>query len=135
MSRSYVLYTNNLVIKDEIINDSLEFVFIGGTPLDVLKGARDSVHLGAKLLTHPLYGNLRPYQQPFRTILATKGSGKSPCDFESLSLIESAIGVYQSCFDRLIEPGNLPEFLRDDYAIVDFELMRESFSRFRLIKR
>jgi len=134
MSCSYILFTNNPIIKDEIINN-LEFVFIGGASLDVLKGVRDKVHLGARLLTHPLYGNLRPYQQPFRTVLAANERKASSCDFESLSLIEKAIEVYQSCFDRLIKPGDLPELLRDEYAFVDFELMRESFSRFRLINK
>ena len=133
MSCSYILFTNNPVIKNKI-NDNIEFTFIGGTSLDVLKGARDSVHLGAKLMTHPLYGNLRPHQQPYRTILAVKGKGASSCDFESLSLIERALEVYQSCVDRLVKPEDLPEVLRDDYAFVDFELMRESFSRFRLIE-
>jgi hypothetical protein len=134
MTCSYILFTNNPIIKDEIINDGLKFLFIGGMSLDVLKGARDEVHLGAKLLTHPLYGNLRPYQQPFRTVLAAKESEVSSCDFESLSLIEKAIEVYQSCIDRLIKPEDLPELLRNDYAFVDLELMRESFSRFRLNK-
>ena len=129
---SYALFTNNPVIKNEIVNNSIEFVFISGTSLDVLKSARDLVHLGAKLVTHPLYGNLRPYQQPYRTILVTKKGG---IDLESLSLMERAIEVYQSCIDRLIKPEDLPEYLRDDYAFIDFELMRESFSCFGLIKR
>ncbi|MCL1876032.1 MAG: GrdX family protein [Synergistaceae bacterium] len=133
MSCSYVLFTNNPVIQNEVINDSLKIVFIGGTPLDVLKSARDSVHLGAKLLTHPLYGNLRPHQQPYRTILAAKENEAQKCDFESLSFMEKAIEVYESCCDRLILPEDLPELLRRDYAFVDFELMRESFSRYRLI--
>jgi hypothetical protein len=133
MSCSYVLFTNNPVIKNEIKNDRFELVFIGGTSLDVLKGARDSVHLGAKLLTHPLYGNLRPYQQPYRTILAEKEREVRTCDMESLTLMERAIEVYQSCLDRLVKPEDMPEILRDDYAFVDYELMRESFSRYRLI--
>ena len=133
MSCSYVLFTNNPVIKNEILNDSLSLVFICGTSLDVLKGARDSVHLGAKLLTHPLYGNLRPHRQPYRTILAVKENAAQSCDFESLSLMERAIEVYESYHDSLVVPENLPELLRDDYAFVDFELMRESFSRYRLI--
>jgi len=147
MSCSYILFTNNPVMKSRITNDRFEIVFIDGTSLEVLKSARDHVHLGARLVTHPLYGNLRPYQQPYRTILVNKPpacgnpiskGGETPgaCsyDFESLSLIESALDVYQSCIDRLIRPENLPEHLREDYAYVDFELMRESFSRFGLIK-
>ncbi|MDR1742148.1 MAG: GrdX family protein, partial [Synergistaceae bacterium] len=43
--------------------------FIDGSPLDVLIAVRDAAHRGAVLLTHPLCGNLRPYQQPFRSVL------------------------------------------------------------------
>jgi len=135
MLRFFVLITNNPIIKNKIIDDNLEFVFIEGTSIDVLFMVRDYVHLGAKLLTHPLYGNLRPYQQPYRTILIAKESEASSYDMESLSLMESAIEVYQSCQDRLIVPEELSENLRDDYAFVDFELMKESFSQYRLIKK
>jgi hypothetical protein len=129
-----ILFTNNPIIKDEV-NDSIELVFVDGTSLDVLKSTRDSVHLGAKLMTHPLYGNLRPHKQPYRTILADKRKGESSCDVESLSLIESAIGVYQSYVDKLVKPEDLPKSLRDDYAFIDLELMRESFSRFKVFSR
>ncbi|MDT8284992.1 MAG: GrdX family protein, partial [Thermovirgaceae bacterium] len=43
--------------------------FVEGGSLRVLTIVRDRIHLGWSLLTHPLYGNIQPFRQPFRSIL------------------------------------------------------------------
>lgn len=125
MRKNIVLFTNNLDL-----HHSVGGRFIEGSSLDVLIAVRNSVHLGSRLLTHPLCGNLRPYQQPFRSILLEEVPG-GLVDLESLTMIEEAVGVYRSCLDRLIMPEDLPEPVRVDYAFVDTELMRESLERYR----
>lgn len=119
------LFTNNPIMLEKKLTEH----FISGNSLDVLKAARDCIHVGGILLTHPLYGNLRPHQQPYRSILMKSPTVQS-LDIESLSLIESALEVYMSERHRLIEPGNMSEERRADYAFVDFELMRESFAEY-----
>ncbi|MDR1730805.1 MAG: GrdX family protein [Synergistaceae bacterium] len=108
--------------------------FIEGSALHVLLDVRDSLHRGGKLLTHPLCGNLRPYQQPYRSVLTEENPARDksgfPIDLESISIIENAVLVYRSCEERLALPALLPETLREDYAFVDFELMRESLERY-----
>jgi len=104
--------------------------FIKGSSLDVLIRVRDLVHLGSKILTHPLCGNLRPNHQPFRSIIIDEKSGLT--DLSSLSLIEEAVSVYQSC--KLIFPSEIDEETLKDYAYIDFELMRESLIQLGLIK-
>ncbi|MDR3264521.1 MAG: GrdX family protein [Synergistaceae bacterium] len=108
--------------------------FVDGSSLDVLLNVRDAVHLGSHLLTHPLCGNLRPCQQPFRSVLIQENL-KAPVHLESLSMIEDAVLLYQSSQDRLPLPRMLPEALREDYAFVDFELMKESLDRYGLLSR
>ena len=108
--------------------------FVRGSSLDVLVRVRDGVHRGDRLLTHPLCGNLRPYQQPFRSILIEEHPG-DPVDVGSLSLIEEAITVYRSCEGRLLLPENLTEESRADYAFIDSELMRESLERYGQLRR
>ena len=102
--------------------------------MDVLIRVRDGVHRGDRLLTHPLCGNLRPYQQPFRSILIEEHPGE-PVDVESLSLIEEAVAVYSFCGDRLLLPENLTEESRADYAFIDCELMRESLERYGQLRK
>ena len=108
--------------------------FVKGSSLDVLIRVRDGVHRGDRLLTHPLCGNLRPYQQPFRSILIEEHPGEL-VDLDSLSLIEEAVAVYKACEDRLLLPENLTEETRADYAFIDAELMRESLEQYGQLRR
>ena len=103
--------------------------FVKGSSLDVLVRVRDGVHRGDRLLTHPLCGNLRPYQQPFRSVLIEEHPGEL-VDLDSLSMIEQAVAVYKSCEGRLLIPEELDDDTRADYAFIDAELMRESLERY-----
>jgi len=107
---------------------------VEGSAFGVLVALRDRVHLGARLLTHPLCGNLRPYQQPFRSaLLALSSEGEPPsvCP-SSLALVEEALAVYRSCEGRWALPGGIPAAVEEDYACVDAALMQESLMRYGL---
>lgn len=92
--------------------------------------ARDLIHKGYTLLTHPLYGNFLPNQQPFRTlVLATPGKD-ARVDIDSLGLIEKAIGVFRNYEGRWALPGQRAERIERDYALVDADLMRESLRQY-----
>ena len=123
--KNFILVSNN---KD-LCNHVKSSKFIEGSALDVLIHVRSLVHLGSELLTHPLCGNLRPGQQPFRSVIIEQKNGL--VDLESLSLIEEAVHVYESC--KLININELDELKRVDYAYIDYELMRESLEQYRLI--
>jgi hypothetical protein len=104
--------------------------FIDGSALDVLIRVRSLVHLGSKILTHPLCGNLRPNHQPFRSVIIDEKNGA--VDLESLSLIEEAVRVYQSC--KVKEAWETDEATLKDYAYIDSELMRESLFQSGILK-
>ena len=120
-----LLVTNNEELSRGVRNGR----FVAGSSLDVLIAVRDLVHRGALLLTHPLCGNLRPYQQPFRSILIEERPGEL-VDLESLSLIEDAVAVYKACESRMLLPEKLDSDTRADYAFIDAELMKESLERY-----
>jgi hypothetical protein len=128
MSSNVVLVTNNPSLYRVIGSARL----VEGSSLDVLIATRDAVHWGSRLLTHPLCGNLRPHQQPFRSVLIKENRG-ALVDLESLSMIEEAVLLYHNYKDRLLLPENIPEETRKDYAFVDFELMRESLMQYGLL--
>lgn len=128
MQNGIILITNN----EDLCRNVQGGRFVSGSSLDVLIAVRDAVHKGSCLLTHPLCGNLRPYQQPFRSVLI-KERPESPVDLESLSLIENAVAVYKSCEGRLVFPKTLNEHKRADYAFIDGELMKESLERYGLL--
>ena len=104
----------------------------------VLLAARDLIHAGWRLLHHPLYGNYRPYQQPYRSALLAlgrKNTGdargmdaagdsiqRTSTDPESLHFIEEALEVFRS--SRILTPDMAPQSFLKDCAVLDFELMR-----------
>jgi len=141
MRKDIVLVTNNPCFQQSV--DSSRLMFLCGTSLNVLTAARDEIHLGSELLTHPLYGNLRPNQQPFRSVLlrkpAIEKNDKHEKNFdaafylESISTIEEAVLLYRSYGSQLLTPERLPGPARNDYALVDSELMRESLTQYGLL--
>ena len=121
----FTLITNNKDLAGHVSRAE----FIDSSALDVLIHVRSLVHLGSKILTHPLCGNLRPSHQPFRSIIIDKMTGL--VDLESLTIIEEAVHVYEAY--KLITPQELDEARRADYAYIDSQLMRESLEQYRLI--
>ncbi len=125
------LFTNNAYLARRV---SGTCHLVGGSAFDVLVALRDRIHLGGRLLTHPLCGNLRPHQQPFRSALlagVSEDERLSLCA-ESLALVEEALAVYRSCEGRWALPGQIPVAVEEDYACVDAELMRETLTRYGL---
>ena len=119
------LITNNSNLSSHVKASE----FIDGSSLDVLVYIRSLVHLGSRIMTHPLCGNLRPNHQPFRSVLIDRQKG--PADLESLKLIEEAVHIYEAM--KLLTPRELDEHAKADYAYIDSELMRESLEQYRLI--
>ena len=133
MSCRRLLVTNNPLLRNAVPSCD----FIDGNPLAVLLRSRDYVHLGWILLSHPLYGNLRPHQHPYRSILLERPDGepRPPLDLQSLEYVENALGVYSAEKERILSDKGMPEGVRDDFAVIDAELMKESLSRYGLWPR
>ena len=123
---SITLITNN----EELYHSVMSGEYIDGSSLDVLIHVRGLVHSGSRILTHPLCGSLRPNHQPYRSVIADVVRGLT--DLDSLTVIESAISVYQSA--EIIAPGEIPEETRADYAYIDAEIMRDSLGHYGLIR-
>lgn len=192
----------------------LDVRLLDGDARAVLICARDRVHQGWRLANHPLYGNFRPHQQPYRSIVLLPpvagnsaaegirpaagrngagrpnneppeqcgslpanpqgrgGSGKeaaavsegapaahadppgrfraasspgrgtqepqpcrvlhspphgvAPVDAESLHFLEQALLLYQSPASKIRQsrPEDLPEIMRRDCALLDYELLK-----------
>lgn len=133
MSCRKLLITNNPALCSTV--SSCEFV--DGDSLSVLLRVRDLVHKGWVLLSHPLYGNLRPYQHPYRSVLVEQPGCKSNpyADLQSLEYIENALGVYSSEKDRIPTDDTMPGDVKDDFAFIDGELMKETLSRYGMTVR
>jgi len=119
----YTCITNNNDLAKCVSNVQ----FVDGPALSVLIMGRDLIHKGWKLAANPFYGNLKPNQQPYRTLVLSSDRENELVKVEerSLFLIESAITAYSEC-KVIRKPGDMAEEIDMDYKYVDFALMEET---------
>jgi len=96
--------------------------------LNVLILARDRIHSGWDLLTHPLYGNIQPFQQPFRSVLVGRPAVQKQSDPDVMMILEKAIHLFSQTSQGLSSRRNVPAII-SDYASLDVYLMRESMEK------
>lgn len=92
--------------------------FIDGSLMNVMIRARDYVHKGYKLLTHPLSGSIKPNQTPYKSILMQSASGA--VDSDSLRILE---GCIHTCKKLNTAEKDLPDLLLRDYMLIDSTLI------------
>ncbi|NCB30280.1 MAG: GrdX protein [Clostridia bacterium] len=118
-----VIITNNPMARDALsLRDDCDVRYEPVTYREVLLLARDAVHKGHKLLTHPLSGSVKPGETPYKSLAISKEA--KAMDMDSLSLIENCIAT---CDKFPIRYPNLPESLRQDFQTVDLSLIQSIF--------
>jgi len=88
------------------------------TYLDILTIARDMVHGGAKLFTHPLSSSLKPNETPYKSIVIS--SEKHSLDMKSLQIIEGSMSLCKNFppLGRELTENTLRDFMEVDCAII-----------------
>lgn len=114
------IVTNNDYVRDKYKND-FNIVYVDKTDdyTGVLFKARDMIHEGYKLLTHPLSGSVKPNETPFKTIILEKGTG---LDQDGLIIIEEAIGT----INKFLKIGRTPHYTEkiiDDCKVIDLSII------------
>ena len=98
----FFIITNNEMVRDKYAEQvQVEFHPVHYT--EIMRMARDYIHMGHKLLTHPLAGSIKPNETPYKTIFLTKS--KKAC---------KKFGK-----DRF---PNMPEQMRQDFRTIDCSL-------------
>ena len=116
-----VLITNNPKAY-EAFKGEMEVEFLEGKSYgEVLEAARDAVHRGARLLTHPLVGSLKPNQTPYRSLIID-ASLNEKVDWKSLELIENGLASHEK-FMRGSKMPKWNEAIRVDFQTVDLSHM------------
>ena len=112
-----MLLTNNPMVQ-KAYEGAYKVVFIKGPLMEVMLAARNAVHQGYRLLTHPLSGSVKPNQTPYKSILL--GGNPGPVEEGSLRIIEGAL---DTCRKLNVKEKHLPDALHSDYMQVDFTLI------------
>ncbi|MDD2201658.1 MAG: GrdX family protein [Firmicutes bacterium] len=91
---------------------------------DVLSCVRDHVHLGHRLLSHPLAGGTRPNESPYRSVFITNCPISTAVDFDSLRIIEGSMAVMKGFGASRFRP--IPPHVDYDYQLIDCALMESA---------
>ncbi len=126
----YIVVTNNnsLIESEKDFSDVIDYVFVDGNFLDVLVKVRDLIHMGHKLISHPLGASIRIMFSPVRSILLS--DEKYDADILSMEVIESSIDKYKAT----MENRNIDFRNKDDYEFIDIELLKSALDEARMFK-
>ena len=107
-----IIVTNNPLVKNRL----KEKVFLEYYDVDYLKLleiVRDKVHLGYKLLTHPLSGSVKPNETPYKTVIVSENSNLDT---------ENSIATTKKMLDINNTPPWNKEIL-EDFQVIDLSLI------------
>lgn len=116
-----LIITNNPVVVEKYQNFQLE---IFETAMEVLRKARDLIHLGYRLINHPLAGSVKPNETPYRSLVLSADEGS--LDFSSLQYIETALRKYEEFLTAHPVPRWSKKVLAD-FQLIDLSLVTSGF--------
>ena len=112
------LITNNPKFIEENLKD-IEIEYLDVSYIDILRKVRDYVHENWEIVTHPLYGSVKPNETIYRTIVIKE---KNSLDITSVNLISDAILTFKK-FRNNREVPQWTDRVKDDFSVIDHELI------------
>lgn len=121
--KTLVILTNNPLVKENFPKKypdvDVEVDYRAISFMDVLRGVRDLVHSGSRILTHPLDGSIKPNETPYESVLLDKTPDEG-FDMKSLDLIEYALNTCEKFPDE----GRVhDEKVDKDFQTLDWTLL------------
>ena len=118
------LITNNpKFVKENLKNIEVEYLDV--SYLDVLKKVRDYVHDNWEIVTHPLYGSVKPNETIYRSVLIKKNEA---LDVSSVNLISESILTFKK-FRNNREVPQWTDRVKDDFSVIDHDLILNAIKR------
>ena len=112
--------TNNPLSKEKFAL-KYEVEFIESNVTEVFRTIRNYVHLGHRILTHPLMSSIKPNETPYRTVILSKNRNTNT-DLDSLMLIENSILTTEK-FLRDFSTPNWSEKILLDFQLIYYDLI------------
>ncbi len=124
----YILITNNPKVKNKYEEENIKISFVDNIE-GVFKEVRDYIHQGYILISHPLAGSVKPFQNPYRSIILRGNKG---LDFDSLKTYENSYEKYQQFKEKKKAKSELPADILDDYQVIDLSLIESAIQSIKL---
>ena len=118
------LITNNPKFIEENLKD-IEIEYVDVSYIDILRKVRDYVHENWEIVTHPLYGSVKPNETIYRTIVIKENNS---LDITSVNLISDAILTFKK-FRNNREVPQWTDRVKDDFSVIDHDLIINAINR------
>ena len=118
------LITNNPKFIEENLKD-IEIEYLDMSYIDILRKVRDYVHENWEIVTHPLYGSVKPNETIYRTIVIKENNS---LDITSVNLISDAILTFKK-FRNNREVPQWTDRGKDDFSVIDHDLIINAINR------
>ena len=118
------LITNNPKFIGENLKD-IEIEYLDVSYIDILRKVRDYVHENWEIVTHPLYGSVKPNETIYRTIVIKENNS---LDITSVNLISDAILTFKK-FRNNREVPQWTDRVKDDFSVIDHDLIIKAINR------
>jgi grdX protein len=118
------LITNNPKFIEENLKD-IEIEYLDVSYVDILRKVRDYVHENWEIVTHPLYGSVKPNETIYRTIVIKENNS---LDITSVNLISDAILTFKK-FRNNREVPQWTDRVKDDFSVIDHDLIINAINR------
>lgn len=119
-----ILITNNPLVKEKYV-DEMNVEYYDVEYLEILEKARNKIHLGSKLLSHPLSGSVKPYETPYKTVMIGEKKGK--LEMDSLMIIEQSIDTTKK-FMINTHTRIWDEKTHEDFQVIDLSLIENALN-------
>lgn len=93
--------------------------------LKILEIARDYIHVNYELLTHPLYGSVKPNETIYRSIVLKSNDN---LDHNSVVMISEAIETFTK-FRKNRETPLWTDTVKEDFGVIDYDLITNAIER------
>ena len=100
----------------------------GAGPEEILRMARDAIHLGAKLLLHPMMGRIRPNETPYKSVLLDLDAQKT--SFLSVQIIEDSIAQTDKLLNHA-QQKTYSDSILADLQYLDLQLLASGLAELR----
>lgn len=118
------LLTNNPRFKNKEFG-KIEVEFLEVSYIEILKKTRDYVHENWEVLTHPLYGSVKPNETIYRSIVIKPNE---VLNTDSVNLISEAILTFEK-FQQNKKNPNWTDSVKDDFSVIDYDLITNAIKR------
>ncbi|SCY94268.1 GrdX family protein [Alkaliphilus peptidifermentans] len=125
-----IILTNNPMILNKY-SDFYLVEYIEESLMTVLTKARDKIHEGHLLLSHPLSGSVKPNETIYKSVIISQEKGT--LDMNSLMIIESSIETARK-FIGMKEAPLWNKKILEDFQEIDYTLIASAIESMKQFK-